>query len=129
MKAMECSKNQLGVKIMKKGVKMNENGFNSKDNCISTQVLSLKMWELENIYFRKVVDLFESFSLTTHLPASNIGAKGYGQNTKIGHRGAKNPIFGSAAGKIPVVARIWAKTTRYNEKNIAAVPTFWIFFC
>ena len=39
---MEYSKNQLGVKRMKKRVKRSENGFDSKDDYTSTQVLDLK---------------------------------------------------------------------------------------
>ena len=100
MKAMECSKNQMGVKRMKKRVKRSKKGFDSKDDYTSTRVLDLKTSELENIYF-KIVDLFESFPLTTHLPNSDIRANSYKQNTKTMHRGAKNPIFGAAMGKIP----------------------------
>ena len=51
---MECSKNQLGVKRMKKGVKRSENGFDSKDDYISTQVSDLKMSELENAHSAKL---------------------------------------------------------------------------
>ena len=75
MKAIECSKNQLGVKRMKKEVKKRENRFDSKDNYISTHVSNLKPSELENVYFIKVVDLFERFLLTTYLPNSNIRLK------------------------------------------------------
>ena len=71
---MECSKNKLGVKTMKKkkGVKRRENIFDSKDDCLATHISSLKTSKLENFYFRIVVDLFENFPLTAHLPDSDI---------------------------------------------------------
>ena len=113
MKAIECSKNQLGMKRMKKGVQRRQKGFDSKDDYILTQVLGLKTLKLENVYFNNVVDLFESVPLTTHLPNSDIKAKCYGQNTKIVHMGAKNLVFSTAA-------RIWAETPRCSEKNLTA---------
>ena len=116
---MECCKNQLRVKKMKKGVKRSENEFDSKDDI---HVSDLKTSELENVCFRKVVDIFESFPLTTHFPNSDIGAKRYGQNTETMHKGAKNPIFGTATAKIPVIARIWAQTPHCSEKNLVAAP-------
>ena len=61
MKAMECSKNQLGVKRMKKGVKRSENRFDSKDDYTSTQVLDRKTPELENVHFSKVVYFLRAF--------------------------------------------------------------------
>ena len=63
---------------MKKRVKRGENGFYSKDDCTSTQFLGLKISELENYFFIKVLDLFERFHLTTYFPDSNIGPKNYG---------------------------------------------------
>ena len=54
MKAMECSKNQLEVKRMKKGVKRSKNGFDSKDDYTFTQVLGLKTSELETFTSEKL---------------------------------------------------------------------------
>ena len=107
---------------MKKLVKKNENRFNSKDDCISTQVSGLKTIEFKNCYFRKVVHTFESFPLTNHFPNSDIGEKSYGQNTETMHRGAKNPAFGTAVGIFLAAARIWAETPCCNKKNLAAAP-------
>ena len=67
---------------MKKRVKRTEKGFDSKYDYISTQVSHLKTSELELIYFIKVVDLFESFPLTSCLPNSDIRPKIYGPNTE-----------------------------------------------
>ena len=60
---MECSKNQLGVKRMKKWVKRNENEFDSKDYYISTQVSDLKTSELENVHFKKKFISFLELSI------------------------------------------------------------------
>ena len=95
---------------MKKGVKKGENGFDSKDDCISTQFLSLKTSELENVFFIKVVDIFDRFHLTTYLLDYDIRTKSYGKDTKTMHRGAKNPIFGIVWQKLPAAVR----------KNLAA---------
>ena len=78
IKAIEFSKNQLKVKRMKKGVKMGKNRFNSKDYYTSTQFSDLKTPELEKFFCIKVVDLFESFHLTTYFPNSDIRPKCYG---------------------------------------------------
>ena len=67
---------------MRNGIR-SENGFDSKDDYKSTQVLGLSTSKLEKCYFRTVVDLFEQFPLTTYLPNSDIGVKSYGQNTEI----------------------------------------------
>ena len=106
---------------------MSKNGFDSKDNYNPTQVSGLKTSELENFYLRKVVDLFESFPLTTYLPNYDIRAKRYGQTTKTVHRGAKNLVFSTIAGKIPAAVRIWAETPNCSKKKSCffLYPHFW----
>ena len=99
---MEFSKNQLGVKRIKKRSQKSENEFDSKDDYTSTQVSGLKISELESFYFSKVIDLFQSFPLTIHLPNSNIEEKRFGKNTKTMHKGAKNPVFGIVAEFFPL---------------------------
>ena len=123
MKSMECSKNQLGMKRMKKGVKRSENRFDSKDDYTSTKVSGLKTSKLENVYFSTVVDLFDIFLLIIYLPNSNIEERSYGKNTKTVHRGAKNPIFGAVVGIFPVAVRIWVETPHCDKKNLSAALT------
>ena len=77
----------------------------------------IQISKLEKFYLQKVVDLFRSFPLTTHLPNFDTGAKGYGQNAETMHKGAKNPILGA-------IGRIWTETPTCIEKNIIAAPAF-----
>ena len=109
IKAIECSKNQLKVKRMKKRVNRGKNRFDSKDDCIYTKFSYLKMSKLENFFFIKVVYHFESFHSTNSFPDFDIGPKIYGQNTETVHRGAKNPVFGA----------VWVETPPCNEKRIS----------
>ena len=121
---MECSKNQLRVKRMKKRVKRRENGFDSKDDYSYTKVLGLKTSELEKFYFRNFVDIFNSFPLTTHLPNSNIREKNYGQNNKTMHRRAKNIVFGATTGKFQLQQKFGQSLPATVRKNPTITPVF-----